>query len=94
MDTKFLELAIAKGNKELAVFCALELFKESCTVFIDKTHWTICLDNAYDLVSKIMNKHEFTGYLSSLEKKGKYAPTSDKCFGELIIKHEKCDENG
>ena len=44
----------------------------------------IYLPNARQRLEAHISNHQFAGYLSALEKKGLYKPTSDKFFGQLV----------
>ena len=48
----------------------------------------VYIDNAYTSVKDVMSRHQFSGYLSSLAKKGKYRDCQDEgykgYFGEVI----------
>jgi Mor family transcriptional regulator len=75
VKAQLLQRAIKSGNKKLAVQLALLNSVEGGN--------QVYLPNAYDLIETMMNKNEFAGYLSSLEREGFYKKQGDGFFGTI-----------
>jgi hypothetical protein len=63
------------------ILTALRKAAENYSIDMDGVRWgMVYLDNARP---NGMSRHQFAGHLSALTDKDLYAPTSDRCFGEV-----------
>ena len=60
---------------------------ETVDTLTGATYATVYLANAYDQVKDKVTEHQWAGYLSALFSDGKYKPTDDSCFGEVLTKN-------
>lgn len=71
------KVACKKGNYKLATWLALRGNRESCDM--------VYLDNAYAALRPYgVTRHQFAGYLSALQKDGKYKQC-DEIFGMVVV---------
>lgn len=71
VQAQMIQVNLKKGSNETACYLALCANVESGYVN---------LGNAYAEVSKSITAHQWGGYLSALQKKGKYSPCTDEDY--------------